>query len=201
MALGGLRPGLTPAQARQVLTQLPTAATTPGVGRYRREDYGQRWADVDGNGCNQRDDVLLRDARPGTVRVASQGSCDHDVLAGSWDGPYTGRLLVFDDLKDSAQAQAISIDHLVPLAEAHRSGAGAWPAERRERFANDLDNLLATDGPTNSDKGDAGPEQWLPPERSAWCAYAVVWVSVKADWELAVDDAERRSLDELLTDC
>ena len=200
--LGGLRPTLTAAQAQAVLDGLTLAPTTvPGVGDYDRDDYGERWADIDGNGCNQRDDVLFRDVRPGTVTVATQGACDHDVLAGTWDGPYTGRPLVFDDLKDSAQAQAITIDHVVPLGEAHRSGAGSWPATERERFANDLDNLVATDGPTNSDKSDADPAEWRPPERSSWCAYALVWVGVKADWELAVDDAERRGLAEMLSAC
>jgi hypothetical protein len=35
------------------------------------------------------------------------------------------------------------VDHVVPLSEAWRSGADSWPDERRERFANTLDVLLA----------------------------------------------------------
>ena len=146
-------------------------ATRP-VPPYDRDAFGTAWADVDGNGCNQRDDVLLRDAVPDTVTVAQQGACDHDVLAGTWVDPYTGRTLAFDDLKDLRQAQAIQIDHVVPLAEAWRSGAAAWGAARRKSFANDLAVLLASDGPTNAAKGDDDPAAWRP-RRSYQCEYAV----------------------------
>ena len=72
------------------------ARRTPATARdqgYRRDAFGSDWVDTDHNGCNQRDDVLLRDAVPGTTTVARQGACDHDVLAGTWHDPYTGRTL------------------------------------------------------------------------------------------------------------
>ena len=59
--------------------------------------------------------------------VAQQDACDHDVLAGTWHDPYTGRTLRFTDLKDLGQAEAIQIDHIVPLAEAWVSGAAVEP--------------------------------------------------------------------------
>ena len=94
-----------------------------GTRGYDRDAFGSDWIDTDGNGCNQRDDVLLRDAVPGTTTVGRQDGCDHDVLAGTWHDPYTGRTLRFTDLKDLGQAEAIQIDHVVPLAEAWVSGA------------------------------------------------------------------------------
>ncbi|HET6939107.1 MAG TPA: hypothetical protein VFI19_10900, partial [Nocardioides sp.] len=48
------------------------AATAAGRVRPRRVRHTP-WLDTDGNGCNQRDDVLLRDVVPGTVRYAPQG--------------------------------------------------------------------------------------------------------------------------------
>ena len=37
--------------------------STPPTGpAYDRDAFGSPWADTDGDGCNQRDDVLLRDA-------------------------------------------------------------------------------------------------------------------------------------------
>ncbi len=171
-----------------------------GLPDYQREAFGSDWADVDGNGCNQRDDVLLRDAVPGTVRTAVQGSCDHDVLAGTWVDPYTGARLEFDDLKDLSQAQAIQIDHVVPLAEAWISGAAAWTEDRRRSFANDLGVLLAVDGPTNASKGADDPAAWRP-RADFQCAYAVGWITVKEQWELAADDSEVAALDELLATC
>lgn|GEM_PF-1974728 len=200
--LGGLEPGLTPEQAEAALADLDVGPPTlPGTGDYDRDDYGERWEDVDGNGCNQRDDVLLRDARPGTAVVEQQGGCPHDVVAGTWDDPYTGAVLVFDDLKDPDQAQAISIDHVVPLAEAHRSGGSDWPSDRRVAFANDLEGLIAVDGAANADKGDSDPSRWRPPDEAVWCAYALVWVEVKDEWSLAVDTSEADALRDMLARC
>jgi hypothetical protein len=167
---------------------------------YDRDAFGSAWADTDGNGCNQRDDVLLRDVIPDTATVAEQDSCDHDVLAGSWIDPYTGVTLTFDDLKDPAQAQAIQIDHVVPLAEAWVSGAADWDEEQRREFANDLSVLLAVDGPTNASKGAGDPAAWRP-RKEYQCAYARRWIRVKHHYDLTVDTSELRALEEMLGYC
>ena len=167
---------------------------------YDRDAFGTAWSDTDGNGCNQRDDVLLRDALPGTAETAEQGACDHDVLAGTWLDPYTGRTLTFDDLKDPAQAQAIQIDHVVPLAEAWASGADGWTDEQRRTFANDLEVLLAVDGPTNASKGDDDPAAWRP-RKEFQCAYARQWIRAKHRYDLAADASEVRALQEMLGYC
>ncbi len=167
---------------------------------YERDAFGSAWADTDGNGCNQRDDVLRRDALPGTVTVAAQDGCDHDVLAGSWVDPYSGAVMTFDDLRDLVQAQAIQIDHVVPLSEAWSSGADAWGDDRRRTFANDTRNLLAVDGPTNASKGDDDPAAWRP-RAPFQCAYAVRWVRVKSRYDLAADASEVRALAEMLDRC
>ena len=156
--------------------------------------------DTDHDGCNQRDDVLLRDAVPGTTRVQQQGSCDHDVLAGTWHDPYTGRTLTFTDLKDLRQAEAIQIDHVVPLAEAWVSGARRWSRTRRETFANDLGELLAVDGPTNMSKGDGDPASWRP-RKGYQCAYARRWIAVKTRYRLTIDPSEKAALQQMLGYC
>lgn len=185
-------PPPSPAAARQQLSRLRVA---PAVAvPYARRAYGSAWADVDGNGCNQRDDVLLRDVRPRTVRTARQGGCSHDVLAGTWVDPYTGAVIALRNLKIQAQAQAITIDHLVPLKEANRSGAAAWSPRKREMFANDLRNLVAVGGSVNSAKGDDDPARWMPPLKRSACAYLTAYVSVKTRWALSVDPSERRAL-------
>lgn len=194
-------PTITPAQARTQLAGLRVTERKPArVPDYARKAFGTAWKDVDRNGCNQRDDVLLRDAVPGTTQVQQQGRCPHDVLAGTWVDPYTGKHLTFTDLKDQRQAQAIQIDHVVPLAEAWVSGAHAWDAERRELFANDLTVLLASDGPTNASKGSYDPAAWRP--RLAFqCSYATHWIDVKHRWQLAVDASEARALTQMLASC
>lgn len=187
-------------RARRALAGLGTGEREDRGPAYERDRFGTAWADVDGNGCNQRDDVLLRDARPGTAVVEQQGACDHDVLAGQWRDPYTGRLLVFDDLKDLGQAQAIQIDHVVPLGEAWASGAWRWSEERREQYANHLPGLLAVDGPTNASKSDDDPAAWRP-RQSYQCRYALRWIQVKDTWELTVDTSERNALAQMLDAC
>lgn len=198
--LNGTRSPVSATDSTKALAVIPTVARSNGDSGYRRESFGRPWLDVDGNGCNQRDDVLLRDAVPGTVRSVRQGACAHDVIAGTWLDPYTGVALTFSDLKELAQAQAIQIDHVVPLAEAWVSGASSWSAEQRERYANDLGSLLAVDGPTNASKGSHEPAAWRP-KKEFQCDYARRWVAVKSAWSLGVDPSERRALNEMLGVC
>jgi Protein of unknown function (DUF1524) len=191
---------LTASRARAALDWLALQPRPRGTQGYARDAFGRSWIDTDHDGCNQRDDVLLRDAVPGSTTVARQGGCDHDVLAGTWHDPYTGRTLTFTDLKDLHQAEAIQIDHVVPLAEAWVSGARRWSIERRETFANDLGELLAVDGPTNTSKGDGDPAAWRP-RKGYQCAYARRWIAVKARYHLAVDTSERSALTQMLDVC
>ena len=51
------------------------ARRTPAAAGHRgyvRDAFGSDWVDTDHDGCNQRDDVLLRDAVPGTTRSRSR---------------------------------------------------------------------------------------------------------------------------------
>jgi Protein of unknown function (DUF1524) len=92
----------------------------------------------------------------------------------------------------------------VPLANAHRSGAWSWDADRRERYANDLDdpeNLVAVGATVNRSKGDLGPEQWRPPDQNVWCSYAQSWLRIKARWGLTATLAEDNALYDMLTRC
>lgn len=187
-------------QAQARLAELPVLARPRGTDGYVRSAFGSSWKDVDGNGCNQRDDVLLRDAVPGSTRLGTQGRCRHDVLAGTFVDPYSGRRQVLDDLKNLSQAQAVQIDHVVPLAEAWVSGASQWPQERRQEYANDLDGLLAVDGPTNASKGASDPAAWRP-RKGYQCQYAQRWILMKHRWDLAVDQSEKNALVEMLGFC
>jgi Protein of unknown function (DUF1524) len=182
--------------ARQHLLRLPMT-TRARPNDYERDRFGSSWVDTDGNGCNQRDDVLRRDAVRGSVSVAADGC---DVLAGEWIDPYTGRRHVLEDIKEPAQAQAVQIDHVVPLSEAWASGARDWDDDKRRVFANDLDALRAADGPTNASKGDSDPAAWRP-RKGFQCRYAELWIGIKARWDLAVDPSEVAALEEMLGFC
>ena len=46
----------------KALDQLPVLQTrSESIPRYSRDEFGQRWADVDRNGCDTRNDILRRD--------------------------------------------------------------------------------------------------------------------------------------------
>jgi hypothetical protein len=156
--------------------------------------FGPAWADVDHNGCDQRDDVLHRDLTGVQVRA---GTHDCVVIAGTLADPYTGAVIRFV----KADAGEVPIDHVVPLAAAWVQGAKAWPASRRAQFANDLTNLMATDREQNSAKGDSTAEEWVPPNRTYGCSYARVIVTVKQHYALSVTAPEQRALAALLRTC
>ncbi len=187
--------------ARAQLSRLRVVDRPLPAGDYRRASFGEAWADTDGNGCNQRDDVLLRDAlKAEPYRVARQGSCDHDVLAGTWIDPYTGGRITLTDAKQPDQAQSVQIDHVVALSVAWRYGANGWSDAERHQFANDLSNLVAAGGAANQAKGGSDAEEWQP-VRAAQCGYAVRYVTVKATYGLPTDLVERAALTRMLATC
>jgi hypothetical protein len=146
------------------------------------------WASQ-GDGCDTRDVVLKRDGKG--VKATS----DCKITAGTWVSPYNGKTYT-DPLQ-------LDIDHIVPLANAWRSGAADWTDDQRKAFANDLTRpqLLAVDSSDNRSKGDQDPSQWKPPSRDYWCAYAKDWITVKAYWHLSVTTAERSALTDMLDTC
>jgi hypothetical protein len=189
------------ADARGLLDRL-AVVSRPGLANdYRRAAFGDAWLDIDGNGCNQRDDVLFRDVvKSAPFTTGRQQECTHDMLAGTWVDPYTGTSITLTDAKQSDQAQSVQIDHIVALSVAWRYGANTWSDARREQFANDLDNLAAVGGGSNKAKGGADAAEWRP-VKGAQCGYAVRYVQVKAAFDLPVDATERDALRSLLATC
>jgi hypothetical protein len=160
---------------------------------YRRAAFGDGWADTDRNGCGTRNDILARDLHD--LRFRSGSRCV--VVGGTLRDPYSGRTVRFV----RGGASEVDIDHVVPLAEAWRSGAWRWTTERRREFANDPLNLLATDAALNRGKGDQDVGAWLPRDRERACRYAGRYVAVKRRWHLSVDSRELSSLRELGRRC
>ena len=87
----------------------------------------------------------------------------------------------------------------MPLANAWRSGAKRWTTREREGYANDPGVLLAVTAHLNRQKGDDGPEEWLPPRAAFQVTYAVDWVGIKAHYGLSVTRAEQETLSRLLS--
>jgi len=154
-------------------------------------NYFPTWIDADGDGCNTRYEVLIKESLT-TVHIGA--GCY--LTRGKWRSVYDGLV--------STNPTKFQIDHVVALKEAWDSGAWAWTASRRKAYANDLGDgrtLRAVSIASNDAKSDRDPAQWLPPLTSFRCTYAIWWVDIKVRWHLSVDSAERAVLRSLLLRC
>ncbi len=177
------------AQALELLGGIPIEAERPRG--YERGSW-PHWLDADGDCLSTRQEVLLAES-VGSVRLNPDGC---QVRTGLWRDAYTGEL--------HREPGALDVDHLVPLAEAHRSGGRGWNRDRRAEYANDVGDsrtLVAVGASANRAKGDQGPEDWLPPDPAHRCLYVAEWVAVKARWRLSMDERERVSVGNLLRGC
>ncbi|TDB74205.1 HNH endonuclease family protein [Micromonospora sp. KC723] len=193
LALGGCQvtidePEAPPSGAGNVGEQLAelTVASAGSMRGYSRARF-PHWRNT-GKNCDVRDSVLQRDGKD--IRLSG---CN--VVAGHWESVYDGRAVT--------DPSGVDIDHMVPLANAWRSGAAEWDDTRRGDFANDLTRpqLIAVSASSNRAKGDQDPSQWKPPNRSYWCRYAADWVTVKHHWRLTVTSAEKKALSDMLEGC
>jgi hypothetical protein len=174
------------ATAATQLDSLHVAAARPMTG-YSRDRF-PLWRRVDAN-CDARDVVLKRDG----TNVKTDKDCK--IISGTWLSPY--------DKVTVHESELIDIDHMVPLANAWRSGADVWNDDQRTQFANDLTRpqLAAVSRASNRSKGDQDPSTWKPPNTAFWCEYARRWIVVKAYWQLTITDREKTALREMLGTC
>jgi hypothetical protein len=168
---------------------LTTAINHIPVGTESRTGYDRTlfklWDDADGDGCDTRGEVLIAEAD--TAPTIGSGC---SLTGGRWYSYY------------QTSASALDIDHVVPLAEAWDSGAGAWTSARRESYANDLGDsrtLVGVTAAVNRAKGDQDPAEWLPVINK--CRYIKDWVAVKVRWSLKQDSAEKAELQRIAAGC
>ncbi len=141
------------AQALDLLGGVPIEAERPRG--YDREGW-PHWLDGDGDCLSARHEVLLAES-VGPVRLSPDGC---QVIGGLWRDAYTGKTV--------REPGALDVDHLVPLAEAHRSGGCAWPRERRAAYANDLGDsrtLIAVSASAIAPKATRAPRSGFHPLR------------------------------------
>jgi hypothetical protein len=164
------------------------AGTAEGSDTGYDRDLFPHWIQQ-GASCDTREVVLKRDG----TSVVNDSSCR--ATSGRWYSVYDGVYV--------NSSSDIDIDHIVPLAEAWRSGADAWTTDRRQSFANDLEHaqLIAVTASSNRSKSDQDPSDWKPTNDAAWCYYARNWIDVKYVYGLAADPAEKTALTEMLDAC
>lgn len=172
---------------RQPVATYPDHAipTTP----YNRKDW-PHWIDADGDCQDTRQELLIATSK---IPVQFKDSKHCTVIYGEWYGVYTG--------KKFTKASDIDIDHIVPLAHAHRHGAENWTKEQRKTFANDFENLVAVSDSANRSKSDKAPDEWLPPLKSYWCEYGKRWERIKEKYRLWYSEQEHNALNQLAETC
>lgn len=167
------------ASLRTAVRDLPVA-TEVRTGYDR--DLFRHWVDADGDGCDARREVLIAEAEE---RPTVGSGCS--LTGGRWFSYYDG--------VSRYNASDISVDHMVPLAEAWDSGARSWDSSTRQAYANDLGDYRSLVGVTvssNSSKSDSDPAGWQPGREQ--CRYVFEYTAVKIRWRLSVDSAERSAL-------
>lgn len=182
-----------PVTAQELLATLPVKGRAPLTG-YDRGSFEYGDADLNDDGCDTRNEILLRDLDDVTMRPAG---CL--VATGTLADPYSGRTIAF--VRGVGTSSDVQIDHVVALADAWQKGAQRWDAATRARFGNDPLNLLAVDGPLNQSKGAGDAATWLPPHKPYRCAYVARQVTVKREYGLWVTTAERYAMARVLSTC
>ena len=188
----GGTPPTAPTTAAGLVLPVAIAVAPSNIPKYDRDEW-RHWSDEDGDCQNARQETLIAES---AVAVSFQTGDRCRVASGSWVGPYTG-----EEVYDPGD---LDVDHVVPLANAHRSGAWAWDRERKRDYANSLaydNHLMATTRSANRSKGAKGPEEWRPPLEDYWCSYAIDWATIKDQWGLTVTEAEYAALSEMLATC
>ena len=163
----------TPAQAETLQLTVAEDKTTG----YNRSAF-KHWIDADKDGCDTRAEVLIEEA---IVKPKIGLKCK--LTGGKWVSAYDGKTIT--------NPSQLDVDHMVPLAEAWRSGAWKWTAAQRQAYANDLENseaLIAVTLTTNRSKGDKDPTLWTPAK--IYCEYLNSWIKIKSQYNLTVDVLE-----------
>ena len=173
----------------QTQDELKTATPSSYRSLYSRKEW-PHWVDGDNDCQSTRHELLIATSnRP--VNFKDSRKCT--VVLGEWYDVYTG--------KTFTRASDLDIDHIVPLAHAHRSGAANWSRGQKRIFANDPVNLIVVDDSTNQSKSDKAPHEWMPPRQGYWCTYIAKWVEVKEKYKLSSSANELAKIEQTRLNC
>ena len=176
-------------EARGCNKCLAKPAPEKKINTYNREAF-PHWIDADSDCQNTRAEILIETSLVGPA-FKTKRKCI--VVTGKWIDPYSG--------KTFTNANDLDIDHVIPLKAAFISGADQWDTSKREKFANDPNNLIPVWKRLNRQKGFKGPDEWLPPNQKFQCDYYKKWKKLKEEYGLTWPAREIASVKEKLKDC
>lgn len=178
--------------AGNALQTLAVKGRAPKTG-YTRQQFGDGWATM--GTCNMRDKILARDL----MNVTFRSETDCDVMTGTLNDPYTGKVIQYT--RGATTSSAVQIDHVVAISDAWQKGAQQLSPAERAQLGNDPLELLAVDGPANNNKSDGDAATWLPPNKAYRCRYVARQIAVKIKYRLWVTEAEKAAMSGILQTC
>lgn len=175
------------------------------VASYREYNYSRadwkHWLPVNKNRkCwNTREETLYQQSDKSTItfldgngnKSTYENACS--IESAKWTDPYSG------DQYD--KPGYLDVDHIIPLALVNKSGGADWSPQQKAQYANDSDVLITTSAKQNRAKGAKTPSEWMPPNKSAHCDYAKVYVNVLSKYKLSVTDKDKTTLEKALGTC
>lgn len=151
---------------------------------YDREEWGTRWGRQYTGCSNTRYEVLNN-----YDKNAINGTCN--ISTGLWLDPYTDATF-----SDSGE---LDVDHIVPVAYAHKHGGAYWSAELKDIFYNDLENLLPVSASSNRQKGSKPPSEWMPDNINYHCQYVDTFLYIVDKYALDLLSIERSNISQQCT--
>ncbi len=166
------------------LTSIHSQETVTSYSR----DAWPHWIDIDNDCQNLRQELLIEKSLS-PVTFTNDSNCT--VRSGRWSDPYSNNTFTL--------ASDVDIDHVIPLYYAHHAGGSNWSAIEKQRFANDVENLLIMSDELNRKKSSSGPSLFLPEYNQ--CEYVKIWLNISSKYELDLSVLDAKIIMSTLNDC
>lgn len=167
---------------------------------YSRNEYQPNW-NV-GSGCNIRSRLLSTFSLISTLY--SSNNCT--VIYGSWNDPYTGRILTGNPYQGDGTENDLDIDHIIPLKYVNSHGGYYWSAGKKREYGSSLAGMekgiyIAVSASENRKKSDSGPSEYYPPSSSFRCEYSKRWRDIAREYSISLSRNDYEVIKEVLIAC
>ena len=96
----------------------------------------------------------------------------------------------------------MDVDSIISLRNASVEGGQSWTTEQKQAFANDKDTvLLAVSKDSLKEKGDKGPDKYVPKSKKYQCTFAKGYITAANKYKLSLTSSEEKALSKLIVQC